>query len=234
MRALVDGDLVAFRAAASAEKEDVQIALFRTDRTVQDILDESGATEHIIFLTGDKNFRKEVCPDYKANRKDRVLPQHLAACKQFLVTHWKANTCNGYEADDGLGMAQRDHGTVLCSLDKDLLMVTGHHYNWVKKLHTVITPDEGLKRFYTQLLVGDTSDNVFGIKGIGPVKAARILDQLLPEEYYTAVRTIYNDDERLHRNGKLLWIWRKEGDIWQPPAEDSWEYEAEEEGNRIP
>ena len=218
MKALVDGDIVAYRAAASADtEEDVSVALVRVDMTMNDILSAVGAEDHQVFLSGaaQSNFRYQVDPFYKANRKEMVKPIYLESCKEFLVTNWGALRCDGYEADDGLGMSQTND-TVICSIDKDLLQIPGKHYNWVKKEFREVSIDQGLKAFFTQTLVGDVSDNVFGIKGIGPVKAARILDGVLPEDYYETCRRIYNDDERFHKNCQLLWIWRKMNDIWQP------------------
>jgi 5'-3' exonuclease len=66
-------------------------------------------------------------------------------------------------------------------------------------------------------LVGDRSDNISGIGGIGPVKAEKALGGLRPEEYYETCRSLYNDDERFHLNMKLLYIWQKPDDMWTPP-----------------
>jgi 5'-3' exonuclease len=81
-----------------------------------------------------------------------------------------------------------------------------------------VTHDEGIKFLYIQSLVGDRSDNIFGVQGIGPVKAAKALDGLLPEEYYDKCKSMYDDEERFHLNMKLLYIWQKPNDIWQPPT----------------
>lgn len=219
MFALIDGDIVAYRCAASAEKEELDIALMRATVMMNDLLSETSATGFKIFLSGGRedNFRVKVDPEYKANRKDLVRPIHLDATKKLLITNWQAKVCNGYEADDGMGMEQQEQGTVVCSIDKDLLQVPGLHYNFVKKEFIRISKDEGIKRFYTQVLTGDKTDNVIGLSGIGPVKAAKILDGLLPEEYYDACREAYNDDIRLHTNCKLLWIWREPNQVWEPP-----------------
>lgn len=219
MLALIDADLVAYRAAASAEEEEVSVALYRTDKTIQDILTDVGTYDFRAYLTGSNNFRKALTPDYKANRKDKPLPQHLAACRQFLVTEYKAEVCDGYEADDALGVNQRTEGTIICSLDKDLLQVPGHHYNWVKKFFDDVSEDEGLLSFYTSTLVGDRSDNITGVVGIGPVKAGNALRGHLPEDWYQICREMYNDDERYHLNCKLLWIWRTMNGTWQPPTD---------------
>lgn len=221
MKALIDGDIVVYRAAASAEEDDQWVALARADQMMQDILADTGSDSYKVFLTGSNNFRREIAPDYKANRPDS-RPKHWAAVREFLVTQHKAEVCNGHEADDQLGIQQdKEFGsTVICSIDKDLLQIAGKHYNFVKKNFQEVTKDEGLKALYIQSLVGDRSDNIFGVQGIGPVKAAKALAELLPEEYYEACRNLYNDDERYHLNMKLLYIWQKDNDMWEPPMKE--------------
>lgn len=219
MKALIDGDIVVYRAAASAEEDDQWIAQARADQMMQDILADTGSTSYSVYLTGSGNFRREIAPSYKANRPDS-RPKHWEAVREFLVTQHKAVVCNGFEADDQLGIDQdKTHGaTVICSIDKDLLQIPGKHYNFVKKVFQDVTYDEGIKALYIQSLVGDRSDNIFGVQGIGPVKAEKALAELLPEEYYEACRSLYNDDERYHLNMKLLYIWQKPNDVWEPPV----------------
>ena len=219
--ALIDSDIVAYRCACSAEKEEQSIALMRTDILMKEIMDATGATGYKAYISGfgEDNFRRKIDLLYKDNRKDVVKPIHLAACQEFLVTHWKAEVVRGYEADDAMGMAQTGD-TVICSIDKDMLQIPGFHWNFVRKEAREVTEQEGLKAFYTQTLVGDVADNVFGIHGIGPKKAAKILDPLDPSEYYQACLAMYEGDvERFHMNCKLLWIWRTFGGVWEPPME---------------
>ena len=115
--------------------------------------------------------------------------------------------------------------TVICSIDKDLLQIPGRHYNFVKKVHTVQTYEDGLKHLYMQSLIGDKSDNIIGVAGIGPVKAEQALAELLPEEWYDKCRELYNDDERFHLNMKLLYIWRKPNDSWEPPKQEEQQHD---------
>ena len=221
MRALIDGDIVVYRGAASAEKEEQWVALARADQMIQDILADTGSDSYSVYLTGTDNFRREIAPSYKANRPDE-RPAHWQAVREFLVTHHKAEICNGHEADDQLGIQQdKERGTtVICSIDKDLLQIPGRHYNFVKKTFQEVGIDEGLEHLYLQSLIGDRSDNIIGVAGIGPVKATQALDGLLPEEWYDKCRELYNDDERFHLNMKLLYIWQKPNDIWQPPTKE--------------
>lgn len=214
---LVDADIVAYRCAASAEDEDIDVAIMRTDNMMMDLL--SFGDNHLSFLSGPNNFRKEINPEYKANRKDIIKPQWLNDCKQYLVDEYHAIVTDGYEADDALGFNQTEE-TVICSIDKDLLMIPGMHYNFVKKEYHEVSELDGLKAFYRQMLIGDSSDNVFGVKGIGKVKAAKLIDHLDNEkDMFDVVSKLYwvPDElgvitDRFWCNSDCLWIQRKEGE----------------------
>lgn len=211
---LIDTDIVCYRAAAASENDPLDICLMRADKMMRDILEETGANSYIAFLSGSNNFRKEIYPEYKANRKDVVRPCHLPAVRQFLVSEWNAIVTDGYEADDALGMNQNEE-TIICSIDKDLLMVSGHHYNFVKKEWTFVNELEGLRSLYRSALVGDKADNIHGVRGIGKVKAAKLIDILTDEkDMYNTCCKLYNDPERLDMNLDCLWIFREEGIRW--------------------
>ena len=220
MIALIDGDIVVYRSAASAKDEEQWVAQARADQMLRDILEATGADSYKVFLTGSGNFRRELTPTYKANRPDE-RPEHWQAVREFLVTQHKAMICEGWEADDQLGIEQDKVGgtTVICSIDKDLLQIPGKHYNFVKKEFKEVSPDEGLKKLYLQALIGDRSDNIVGVQGIGPVKAEKALEGLETElEWYEKVKAMYDDVERLHLNMQLLYIWQKPMDKWEVPA----------------
>jgi 5'-3' exonuclease len=246
VRALLDGDIYAFRSASSAENEDVGIAIWRMEEMIDNTLAETNAEEFSIFLSGDTNFRNDIYPEYKANRT-APKPRHLKACKQYLVEKYKAEVADNCEADDLLGIAQcanLDKGsgplTIICSLDKDLRMIPGLHYSfeisgtsslgkkWVKPMEIVtVEPFEGLRRFYTQVLTGDPTDNVKGAAGIGKVKAERLLrDCTTEQELYEAVEPFFHEDELL-MTGQCLWIFRKPNDRWSIPTFETSERESE-------
>lgn len=153
---------------------------------------ETGAKEWEVWLSDNKegNFRFEVWKDYKANRT-APRPTHYEAIKAHLIKAWGARIAYGMEADDAMGIAQYPKvagtadsnvnvfkKTVICSIDKDLLQVSGQHYNFVKKEWYFISEWEGLQWFYKQILIGDRSDNVRGCKGIGTVKAGKAIDPI--------------------------------------------------------
>ncbi len=211
---LIDGDISAFRCAAVSEDTDEEICILRLDKQIRDIIYSTDASHYKIFLTGSNNFRKEVYPEYKANRKDKPLPKWLNACREYLVTQWQATVSDGCEADDLLGVNQTED-TVIASIDKDLLQIPGRHFNFVKTEEFFQTPMGGIRHFYEQLLKGDRSDNVPGVTGIGEKKAARFLEGCETEqEMFDICRSIYNNDELMSIYGKCLWIWRYEGNVW--------------------
>jgi 5'-3' exonuclease len=216
MHALIDGDIVAYRCAASAEGDPVEIALKRTDNLLNEILQSVSATTFKCYLTGSDNFRKEIFPDYKANRT-QPKPRHLEACREYLCTEYGAIVTDGHEADDALGMDQTEDTSVICSIDKDLLQVPGNHFNFVKKEVRTVTPLDGIRHFYSQMLIGDRSDNIKGVAGIGEKKADKYLRDLETEEQmFDLVRSLYDDDFMFLMNGQLLWIWREYRGTWQP------------------
>lgn len=199
----------------------------RVSQMMHSILDTVDADTFRVFLSGADNFRYDINPEYKANRKDTPDPRWRAACKEFLVTEWEAEVTEGYEADDALGIHQTKD-TIICSIDKDLNMVPGLHYSWpiVRKGVTVregiiyeVSEIDAIKSFFISLLVGDRVDNIIGVQGIGPVKAAKIINPLESEkDMYNAVCKLYNDPDRLDMNIDCLWIQRKEHTRWDYPS----------------
>jgi 5'-3' exonuclease len=210
MLTLIDSDLVCYRCAASAENEPEDIAILRVDKLMREILEKTGAEEYKSFLTGTENFRYIVNPEYKANRKDKPRPVHLNACKEFLITEWNTKVTIGHEADDELGFNQTNE-TIIASIDKDLLQIPGLHFDWVKNELKEVSEIEGIKHFYRQLLIGDRTDNIFGIDGIGPVKAGKLIDHFIYEiDMYKTVKGLYDNDKRFLVNCDCLWIMRRE------------------------
>ena len=221
MHALLDGDIVAFRTAAVCETEDAPLAIWQANEFIKRVLSDVNADTWQIYLTGDNNFRYKLFPDYKANRRDKPKPKHLEAVKEFLVSEWTTIITDGMEADDALGINQRPD-TCICSIDKDLLQVPGKHYHFVSNRFIDISEKEGYRNFYTQLLVGDPSDNIPGCPGIGKVKAPKILEYCeTPFDMYEACRRQYElakvSLDKMHLSAQLLYILRRQEDEWKPP-----------------
>lgn len=229
MQALLDQDLLCFRCAASAEHDDLGIAIYRLDELVDTILNKTGASSYRAFLTGSTNFRKQVYPEYKANRT-QPKPVHLEALRNYSLDKLNAEYApDGLEADDALAINQKYLGvnieeTIICTLDKDLLQVPGHHFSWEISGKGWTRPDrfveqtelEGLRLFYEQCLKGDTSDNIKGIEKIGEKKAKVMLAGCQSEqEMFNIVRNLYGNDDEFIMNARVLWILRSIDDDWK-------------------
>jgi len=223
MQALIDQDLLCYRCAASAENDDLGIAIYRMDELLDNILNKTEATSYRAFLTGSSNFRKQIYPEYKANRT-QPKPIHLRDLQVYSLEKLNAEYApDGLEADDALAINQTED-TIICSLDKDLLQVPGHHFSWEINGKGWSRPDtfieqtelEGLRLFYKQCLKGDTSDNVKGIEGLGEKKAAKILADCSSHlEMFNIVRDLYGNDDEFIMNASVLWILRSLDDNWK-------------------
>lgn len=232
MLTLIDADLVAYRCAASANNDPLDVAIWRLNNLMHTILHRTGSTEYEAFISGQDSFRKKLEPTYKANRVQEA-PIWLQDCREYLLSNWKARiTFDGEEADDAIGRTQTarfnlDLPTTCASLDKDLLQIPGRHYRWefsgtnggtawTKPEEVLfVTPLDGIRSFYKQMLIGDTADNVHGVRGIGPKKADKLIDPLTDEqEMFDTVRDLYNDDKRFIINLDLLWILKKENECF--------------------
>jgi len=215
MKALIDADIVAYRVACTLEDDDAEDFVYaRAEDLIDNILVNTEATEYRLFLTGKNNFRYTIYPEYKAHRP-KEKPFWLERCRQYLIATFNAEVVDGQEADDALGIAQTED-TIICSIDKDLLMIPGRHYNFVKDEFQEVTNDSGMRHFYMQCLTGDRSDNIKGIEQIGPKKAEKILVGCVTEqELFNAVREAYSNDEEFLMNGRVLWIRRKENEDWK-------------------
>jgi len=185
-------------------------------------------------------FRSIVYPGYKAGRIGGRIPENLIPLRKVLLGLGDTVTRMeiGLEADDLLGILSketyegREHIPVIVSLDKDLDQLPGYHYNFVKKYLYFVTEEEGRLALYKQLLTGDSTDSIPGIKGLGKKTADKLLDPLKGEEeivlwekckdaYNKAFPTASEEEvfEMMVRNMRLLYLLRTRDDLWNPPTQ---------------
>jgi len=184
---LVDGDIVAYKAATIAEtpidwgdgvwtlhahEKDV---IGSMEEFMSKIMEESGCDKVITCLSGDKLYRKDVAPYYKANRKGTRKPMLLNFAKKYLADNYNGKVEDKLEADDLLGiLGSSDANTVIWSADKDLLTIPAYHLLDGKVVE--ILEDEADYHFLYQTLVGDSTDNYKGCPTVGDKKANKLLE----------------------------------------------------------
>tara|TARA_R110000772_G_scaffold94334_4_gene192167 strand:+ start:74 stop:766 length:693 start_codon:yes stop_codon:yes gene_type:complete len=226
---LLDGDIVAYRAAYSTNNDFTEDAIDKIDEIIEyillDTMFEPNQDMMEVFLTGRGNFRFDLVDNYKANRKGVERPIHLQAIRDHMVENWAAIVSVDEEADDMIGIRATQIGkhTVVASIDKDMLQIPCMHYNLWRKTWTQVNEWDGLFFFYEQILTGDKADNIIGLHGVGPVKARKVLEGATTEqELFDRCVTKYDGDrDKVIENGRLLWLRREEGQLWSPPDEVS-------------
>jgi hypothetical protein len=212
--------------AKYTEAEPLNHALYLVRNILRLVEDKTGASEIRVYLSGKRNFREKVATikPYKGNRP-AGKPLHHAAIRKYLIKQYNAEVVEDIEADDALGIAQFSSApasTTICTIDKDLNMIPGRHYNWDKNTLYSVGEYEAIRNFYMQLCTGDSTDNIQGIPNIGPKGAETIVDGCKTEqEMFYNVLAAYRehglDDGAFVETGQLIWIQRKKGDIWTPP-----------------
>jgi DNA polymerase I len=144
--------------------------------------------------TKEGSFRKEIYPDYKANRSeppDELIPQFALVDELIAVLGLPEIKAPNYEADDVIGSVvtqwKNDFDEILiASGDKDLMQFVDGP---VKMLDTMKDKTYGREDVKDKMgvypeqivdylaLIGDSSDNIPGVPGIGPKGAQSILEE---------------------------------------------------------
>jgi DNA polymerase I len=148
----------------------------------------------VIFDYSSHTFRKEIYPEYKANRSappEDLIPQFGLIRQATKAFNLPCIEKEGFEADDLIAtyarLAEEAGAEVtIISSDKDLMQLVTPNvsmYDSMKDKQIGIpdviekwgVPPE--KMIDLQALTGDSTDNVPGIPGIGPKTAAQLLEE---------------------------------------------------------
>ena len=167
-------------------------------------------TNYILFSLDSKgkNFRNEIYPEYKANRPEAPedlktqLPIALELIKEM---GFKSIEKDGFESDDiiaSITQVAKNQGikVIIVTHDKDMYQLIDDDkvviFDPRKKIF--INEEEAYKKFGVhpkdfinfQALLGDSSDNVPGVKGVGVKTAAKLIN-----EYHTLENIYAHIDE---------------------------------------
>ena len=196
-RLLIDGDIIAYKASTMAEHsikwEDSTVWTLHADENqgkynilseIENLKENLNASNITIALTDGVNFRKDILPSYKDNRKEKRKPLILGAMRKWLIEVYDAVIYPNLEADDVLGILATEPNNkeekIICSLDKDLRQIPG---KLSQDGRTIIKRSKTECDWWhlIQTLTGDSVDNFSGCPKIGIVTAQKILkDKKLP------------------------------------------------------
>jgi len=195
---IVDGLNVAFR------WKHQNILDFKYDyiRTIESLAKSYNAGTIIVCADGGSSYRKEIYPEYKANRKERFADQTEQEAKEFemfmaefqdtltlIKKKYPVFHFRGVEADDIAAYITQKIKYDECwliSSDKDwdlLISDTVSRFSTVTRKETTVHNwdehyDFEIEDYITfKCLTGDKGDNVPGVPGVGPKRAVQLMQQ---------------------------------------------------------
>lgn len=166
--------------------------------------------DHLVYCFDQKeaSFRADLFKDYKANREempDDLKPQIPYLKKMADLLGVAQVEAPRFEADDVIGtlaLRGRQEGleVVIVSGDKDFAQLVQPGISLYDTMKDVRTDSDGVKAKFgvrpDQIvdylaMVGDTSDNVPGVRGIGPKGAQKLLHE------YETLNGIYDNVDKI-------------------------------------
>lgn len=199
---IVDGNAFFYRAyyairSLSNSRGEPTNAIYGFVTMMQKLIEEFSPTHFAIcFDSKEKTFRHESYEDYKSNRKPMPedLVDQIDPIKEFCeISKFPVFEQPGYEADDLIGAlavkaADQDFDVFLVTSDKDMMqliserikMINPHKDNLVQGIEDVKKRYDGLgpeKVIEVMALMGDASDNIPGVPGIGAKTAVKLIQQ---------------------------------------------------------
>jgi 5'-3' exonuclease len=178
----------------------------RLNRDLFSMVENVFATDFLMSVKGEDNFRNLMYPEYKMNRHADPNKQNLFVpiLRKLAVAEDLATESTGREADDMLRIWAEEcraigEDYIICSIDKDLRCIPGKHYlmhilgaknmqgnfvefNGISGRIIDVSEEEAMRHYYEQLLKGDPTDNIPGVPRVGEVKAQKILAPFSNEE----------------------------------------------------
>lgn len=236
---LIDADLYLYRCCAAAEHEtdwgddiwslsiDLKEAKSYFRDMIEDFCNILKTDEYILCLTDGQNFRKDLDPGYKSGRRKTRKPVGYKAFVEWAKQEYRWYSAPYCEADDVMGILATapNSKAIIVSDDKDMKTIPAKIYRPMSEELLDITEDQANYAFYTQCLTGDPTDGYYGIKGVGPVAATKILgkrpDWSLVENHYLKKGLTREDALLQARLARILrWSdWDEEKSIiklWEP------------------
>ncbi len=164
-----------------------------------------------VFDVGKKTFRTELYPDYKSTRPPTppdLIPQFGKIKEVIAAMDIPIIQCENLEADDLIGSLAKkyscEYSVKILTADKDMNQLISDNIkilNSQKGVSDILEIDaekffEKYEIRHTQFidylgLVGDTSDNIPGVKGIGPKTAVKLLTE------YESIDGIYKNIDNI-------------------------------------
>ncbi|TVQ77260.1 MAG: DNA polymerase I [Bradymonadales bacterium] len=145
----------------------------------------------VVFDSKKPSFRKDIFPEYKANREippPDISDQIVAVMDLVKAAGLPVLQEEGFEADDWIASFTKNYKSkdeiIIVSSDKDLAQLVNSKVKlWDSFRDRLMGPKEVREKWGVdpeqmrdyQALVGDSSDNIPGLPGVGPKTASQLL-----------------------------------------------------------
>lgn len=194
MKLIIDFDSFIYKACYACEtmveiKPKVYVQAYSLDKGFEyfkNILDvalqNTKCDDYVLCLSDWRNFRKEIVPTYKANRKNTKTPPFFDELKSMVYDSFIVKSRPYLEADDLCRVLYEEDkkNCIIASIDKDMMSFPCKLYNPDKPHLGIVEIDKrtAFKNFAKQLIMGDKTDGYEGIKGMGEARTTKLLGGL--------------------------------------------------------
>ena len=162
-----------------------------------------------VFDSGGTSFRNEIYEDYKANRGE--APEDISLQFPKIIEYLKLSgiktiMLDNYEADDLIGSIaekfKNNYKISIISGDKDFVQLIDKNVNMIDTMKNKTTNIKAVEEKYGLqpksmtdffALVGDSIDNIPGVKGIGPKTAGPLIEK------YGSIENLYKNLEKVDK-----------------------------------
>ena len=218
---IIDADSIIY--LASYKKDNMEYVIEYLDDMVNTMLEETNSNHYILVVGGKNNFRYIIRRDYKANRKYSEKPLLFYETKQYMIDALGAFVCDGNESDDVVVATAnyvRDnelYNPIIAAIDKDIGVKPNTIYRWASgrwdkdteeyivtrhsELFTVSEHDAFVNTV-SQLITGDSTDNIKVCKGMGKAKVAKLM---AGKSHYDMIRVLIATYKKYYGS---RWKWK--------------------------
>ncbi|WP_121144939.1 DNA polymerase I [Orbus hercynius] len=211
---LIDGSSYLYRAffatpSLTNQKGEPTGAIYGVTNMIRSLINQYHPSHiAVVFDAKGGSFRKEIYSEYKATRE--AMPEDLRVQIEPIHTILKAMglpllCVDGVEADDVIGtlakQAEAENLSVLISTgDKDMAQLVSGHITLINTMNNLILDPEGVEKKFGVppakiidflALMGDSSDNIPGVPGVGEKTATSLLTE------FNGIDDIYNNLDKV-------------------------------------
>jgi len=191
---LIDADSILYLSLPRKNDLDrsYEASIKRLNTLINDINKSCNTTKYILFITKGKCFRYKnykYSKGYKHNRKDVSKPPIFYALKEYMIQNYNAYYDTNLEADDLVSYFSTKYtNNIISAIDKDVLYQNiGTHYNYSKNAFITVTYDDVNRFIFTQTLMGDSTDGIEGLEGMGIKTVNKLFENKLATDTYQSI-----------------------------------------------